>query len=343
MAENHPKPKSINGLMKYLREEKGMQISGSTQKKKLMNIGYYHGYKGYRYIRKPNNQIQYTNFDELMAIYEFDSCLKSLFYPYVMKIETALKSRVLETMVLTIQSDSFSDAYTKLLDNYKSFSTSGKSFSSPEKQRIQEDKFRKELKRRLDLRSRIYKIQSDSYSNNNKIAAHFLSHDLNLPLWAIFELLTLGEFGHLVSCLNINCRKTIVQSLGIYAHEDTKALLPQRIIYAIKDLRNAIAHNDVVFDTRFKSGNIDKQVSNVIRNRMNINDIDFSTITDYLILIIFILTLINERKTDIKHLIKEYAEIVEKLHSQVPSSVFNQIMRTDYKSKLNCLKKIFNL
>ena len=94
---------------------------------------------------------------------------------------------------------------------------------------------------------------------------------------------------------------------------------------------------------RFKSGNIDKQVSNVIRNRMNINDIDFSTITDYLILIIFILTLINESKTDIKHLIKEYAETVEKLHCQVPSSVFNQIMRTDYKSKLNCLKKIFNL
>jgi len=76
---------------------------------------------------------------------------------------------------------------------------------------------------------------------------------------------------------------------------------------------------------------------------MNISGIDFSTITDYLILLIFVLTLINENKTDIKHLIKEYAETVEKLHSQVPSSVFNQIMRTDYKSKLSCLKTIFNL
>ena len=337
------KPKTINGLMKYLRDEKGILIEGSSQKKKLKNIGYYHGYKGYRYIRKPGNKIPYKNFNELLAIYDFDSSLKALFYPYVMKIETSLKSRVLETMVASIKSDSFVDAYSKLLDNYKTFSTAGKSFKSMEKRQKQEERFIKELKRRLELRNRIYKIQSDAFSNNNQIAAHFLSHDLNMPLWAIFELLTLGEFGHLVSCLNFNCRKTIILDLGIETYEDTNALLPQRIIYAIKDLRNAIAHNDVVFDTRFKSGNIDKQISNVIHNRLNIDNVDFTTITDYLILIVFILTLIDESKTDIKYLIKRYQEIVEKLYNQIPNHVFNQIMNTDYKNKLKNLKKTFTL
>lgn len=42
--------KSINGLMKYLREEHNMRIGGSNDKKRLKNIGYYHGYKWYRYI-----------------------------------------------------------------------------------------------------------------------------------------------------------------------------------------------------------------------------------------------------------------------------------------------------
>lgn len=33
-------------------------------------------------------------------------------------------------------------------------------------------------------------------------------------------------------------------------------MMPQRLIYATKDLRNAIAHNDVIFDTRFRSGKL---------------------------------------------------------------------------------------
>ena len=34
--------KSINGLMKYLREKHKIQIEGSKDKIKLKNIGYYH-------------------------------------------------------------------------------------------------------------------------------------------------------------------------------------------------------------------------------------------------------------------------------------------------------------
>lgn len=39
-------PKTLNSLMKHLRES-GIAIGGSSQKRKLKNIGYYHGYKGY--------------------------------------------------------------------------------------------------------------------------------------------------------------------------------------------------------------------------------------------------------------------------------------------------------
>lgn len=44
------KPKSINALMAYMRDEKGLSISGSSDKKKLRYMGYFHGYKGYRFI-----------------------------------------------------------------------------------------------------------------------------------------------------------------------------------------------------------------------------------------------------------------------------------------------------
>lgn len=39
------KPKGINSLMKYMRDIKGINISGSIQNRKLRYMGYFHGYK----------------------------------------------------------------------------------------------------------------------------------------------------------------------------------------------------------------------------------------------------------------------------------------------------------
>lgn len=332
-------PKKTDGLMRYLRNEKGMQIAGSIQKRKLMNIGYYHGYKGYRYISVPSRQISYTTFDELVAVYDFDSRLKSLFYPSVMQIETAIKNYVLEVLISSIKSGNFLDIYAQLLDNYKMFSITGKSFPNNKARMRAEDKFKKALKYRLDLRNRIYKIQSDAYGNGNKIADHYLTQDVNLPIWAIFELLSLGEFGHFVSCLNLPCRSAISKELGIRQSDDTNALMPQRLIYATKDLRNAIAHNDVIFDTRFKKSKIDAQVSNAIENETGVQNLTFQTITDYLVLIIYQLKLLHVTKTELKRIVAGFEEAVETLRSQIPIQIFNQIIYSNSNSKIVQLKK----
>lgn len=332
-------PKSTDSLMRYLRDKKGIAISGSSQKRKLMNIGYYHGYKGYRYINTPSNKIPYTKFEELVSIYDFDAQLKSLFYPFVMLIETALKNYVLDILVTSAHSESFIDIFNQQLDNYKMFSTAGKTYGSSTALQKAEDKFKHELKRRLDLRNRIYKVQTDAYGNGNKIADHYFRKDSNLPIWATFELLSLGEFGHFVSCLNMKCRLDISKKLGIRPTDDTNAMMPQRLIYATKDLRNAIAHNDVIFDTRFRTGKIDKQVGNAISNVTNIKNLSFKTITDYLILIIFELKLLHVSKTEMKRIISGFEDIVEKLRSNIPASIFNQIIYTDNHAKLSLLKK----
>ena len=332
------KPKTINGLMKYLRDSKGLNISGSSQKRKLMNIGYYHGYKGYRYIDKPSNRVPFTQFEELIAVYDFDMQLKALFYPYVMQIETALKNYVLEAIVESIHSDSFVDVYAMLLDNYKYFSTTGKTFRSTYDRERAEDKFKKELQKRLDLRNRIYGVQANAFKNDNKIAHHFLSKDKSLPIWGIFELLSLGEFGHFVSCLNKPCRSLISKKLGIQQSDDTNAMMTQRLIYTTKDLRNAIAHNDVVFDTRFKTGSIDKQISNAISNATKVTGITFDTITDYLVILVYQLKLIGISKTELRRLISGFTEVQERLRSTIPTGVYNQIIHTDNGRKIQALK-----
>ena len=92
------------------------------------------------------------------------------------------------------------------MDDYKRLSPKGGPGQSPAERRRGEERFKSALKHRLDVRDRIYAVQTKAYQADDPIAAYYLRQDRSLPLWAIFELLSLGEFGHLVSCLNQRCR-----------------------------------------------------------------------------------------------------------------------------------------
>lgn len=230
-------PKSIDGLMRYLRDKKGIEISGSAQKRKLRNIGYYHGYKGYRFVGTSTNTVPYTNFDQVQAFYDFDMRLKAILYPQLMFIETALKNYVLEELIRFGNSDNFNYIYTTLLTDHVRLQVGSGSYKDA-------------LKRRLSLRDRVYSALTREY-DKNAIIQHFYHNDSSVPIWAIFEVLTLGEFGTFFWCLNYDVRKAVSKSLGLYQATDTDAFLTKKIIFAIRDLRNAVAHNDIVFDTRF--------------------------------------------------------------------------------------------
>ena len=57
-------PKTLNSLMKHLRDG-GIAIDGSAQKRRLKNIGYYHGYKGYRFAGNASNRLPLTDFSQV--------------------------------------------------------------------------------------------------------------------------------------------------------------------------------------------------------------------------------------------------------------------------------------
>lgn len=321
------KPKNINGLMKYLRDQKGMDIKGSSQKLRLRNMGYYHGYKGYRYIGTPSKNINFTKFAELESIYNFDKKLKALLYPHVMFIETALKNYVLEALVENSKSENFNDIYNTLLTDYKRFATKNK------------NDYKAALKKRLGLRDQIYRVQTKAYGNKNRIAEHYYQKDNNLPIWAIFELLSLGEFGTFVACIESNTRRNISLKLGIKQSDDSHAMLTERLIFTIKDLRNAIAHNDVIFDARFRKGSIDNQVINAVTNATGVKGITFETIVDYIILIVYMLDLFGLKKTEIKKFVREFEIIKEELRKEIPTSYYNQIIHSNVNNKLSQVKK----
>lgn len=90
-------PKTTNGLMRHLRNDCCVKVS-SSDKRKLQLIGYYHGYKGYRFVKTGRSPLPISSFKEIVELYNFDMDLKTALYPWVMRLETSLKSCVLEVI-----------------------------------------------------------------------------------------------------------------------------------------------------------------------------------------------------------------------------------------------------
>ena len=319
------KPKSINSLMAYMRDVKNVDIKGSTDKKKLRYMGYFHGYKGYRYYNRPTNLYSFRSFDEIQAIYDFDMSIKTMFYPEIMFLETALKNYVLEVVIYETQSKRFADIYAKVLTDYKSYSIASK-------------EYKKSIGKRMNLRNKVYSLISRDYGKRY-IVNHFYDKDQPLPIWAIFELISLGEFGVFLDCLNQKVSKKISKSVGIKNSYDGDGKLLPLIVYTLKDLRNAVAHNNTLFDTRFKTGKVNQRIAKCISAETGITNITFDSIVDYVILIAYMMKLLECPKTKVQSFIRRFEKCCDELRGKVTTSIFITIVYTDTRNKLALLKK----
>lgn len=319
------KPKSINALMAYMRDVKGLNISGSNDKKKLRYMGYFHGYKGYRYHNNPANTYTFNSFDEVQAIYEFDMSIKTIFYPEIMFLETTFKNYVLEVVLEEAKSKRFADIYAKLLTDYKSYPIGSR-------------EYKKAINKRMNLRNKVYSVISRDYGKRF-IVNHYYDKDQPLPIWAIFELISLGEFGTFIDCLAPDTRKKVSKSVGIKVVYDRDGKLLPIIVYTLKDLRNSVAHNNTVFDTRFKTGNVNTRIASFISAETGIRNIKFESIVDYVILISYMMKILNCPKKKVMAFIRSFEKNCEELRTKVSTSIFNTIVYTDTRTKLKLLKK----
>lgn len=224
-------PKTLNALMKHLRGC-GVAISGSYQKRKLKNIGYYHGYKGYRFAKKASERLPLTDIKQIITLYDVDMSLKALFYPPLMSIETTLKNYTLEAVLQKAGSERFEAIWRTCLTDYKSYT--GRTY-------------RDAWGKRQRLRRSIDDIIFQNH-DSRAVIRHFRDSDKDVPIWAIFEVMTLGNFGVFFDCLNRDVKAAVAKDLGMPSNPTLGAEFRIReIIFALKDLRNAIAHNGVIF------------------------------------------------------------------------------------------------
>lgn len=264
---------TIYQLMKYLRKHHSVAVK-SNQAQALRNIGYYHGYKGYRFIRQPRQRISFTSLDEVIALNSFDMQLKTLFYPKVMFIENALKSYVIESVLLDSKSENLDVIFNRSITN--------------------------------------------------------------------FESLTLGEFGTFFSCANSNVKLNTSHILHLPSNLDSDGKLTEYIIYTIKDLRNAVAHNNAIFDTRFQTSRINQRLISLLEVETGISNLDFKYIDAYVVLITYTLRKMGETKTSCKQFISSFITCTDALRSQLSANVCNQILGTQQRSHLKALQNFLS-
>ena len=313
-------PKTLNSLMKHLRDS-GIDINGSGQKRRLKNIGYYHGYKGYRFAGTASNRLPLTDFSQVIALYDFDTQLKTLFYSRVMAIETALKNYTLEAVLRDARSEAFEDIWRTSLTDYRS--CSGRSY-------------REAWERRQRLRSEIDGIIFDY--RKRPVIGHFRDADKDTPIWALFEVMTLGNFGAFYDCLDRRAKTAIVRDLGMPTNLESELRLKD-IIFALKDFRNAIAHNGVIVDVRFKSGSINTGVAQLLKQETGVGKIDFTDITDYVILLVYLMRRMGFTKTECKQLVAGYESILEKYRAELPFIIYSKLIKTSAHGKLTALRQ----
>ena len=320
--------KTTDGLMRHLRNN-GIAISGSTQKRQLMNTGYFHGYKGYRFFKNAHNSLPFVSYDEVYATIQYDSALKALFYGKMMYIETAVKNIALESIMVNANSENIQDMYDKVVSGYNNAPAS---FTIEQKKKLQQNK--------LNLQNSIQSNLAYAYKKDNPKITHFYNNVgySGVPTWAMFEIMTMGDLGYLLSCLTYDIRNDISQRLGINVSCDTGRQLIYKYIYTLKDLRNAIAHNSVVFDTRFRNIDLTSAMKQCLILEIGLPYVNFKTIGDYVILMCYYMKLLRVSKTELKAFIRDFERTTEDYINSVSPNVAAIVIHSDLSVRMNFLK-----
>lgn len=317
---------SIYQLMKYLRKTHNISVK-SNQAQALRNIGYYHGFKGYRFIGKDTQKIAFTSLDEVIALNKYDMQLKTILYPKVMFLENALKSYAIEALLQDSKSENWDTIYGKSITAYKAHTRGSKAYTS-------------EYTKRMNLRGKINSALVRDYKKRS-VVSHFFDKDASIPIWAIFETLTLGEFGTLFDCSNQNVKAYVSNVMYLPSHYNNESIT-KSFIFTLKDLRNAIAHNNVIFDTRFNTTSINRTLISMLENETKIQNIDFKYMDAYIIIITYFLRKMGETKTSCKQFVATYEQQTEYLRKKLPGSICNRIIGTQHRQNMIQLQKFIS-
>lgn len=281
---------TLKKLINHIRKVDKISIKDSDEKY-LSLMGYFHGYQACRFVRtdSPHNSLNIKRFSQIRNIYNVNDQLKLLFYPIIMQLETALKSRIIDILASNHHCY-LHDIFANCLNGYKDI--------IPHNSKLRR-KRRDRIKNKYRIEGKLYNAMSRNIGNDT--INYYVKRNQEVPIWAIFEFITLGTFGYFVDLLNLDIRKKLEESIGIidnqdlkmmdnYSHDDIykKYTFICTHLFLLNDLRDAVAHNKIIFDCRFRSANSSEAVKYQLRRKFHMKQpVTFNSIVDYFTLTSF--------------------------------------------------------
>ena len=123
---------------------------------------------------------------------------------------------------------------------------------------------------------------------------------------------------------------------------DTNRTLLSEILFTLKALRNSVAHNNIIFDTRFKDRKINTVLKKWVEKETGIQNITLYSLVDYIIIICCLLKRIDFTGMRAQNLLATYKRENQNLQNAVTTSIYNVIMQQSVPTKINLLESYLN-
>ena len=217
-------------LIHKLKDEKKLGISDTDYAIRLLKEHSYFalisGYKG-PFKQKDGTYKLHVSIQDIYALYSFDDNLRTLFLQYILKIEKHVKSLI---------SYSFCEAYGEEQQHY--LNATKYNYTAINQDEVNE------------LITRLTKITNDP--KNYPYIKHQKKQHGNIPLWVMMKALTLGTVSKMYSFLPQSIQHNVSKEFE-YVHE---GMLTQ-MLDLLARVRNVCAHNERLFDYKYRKGTID--------------------------------------------------------------------------------------
>ena len=134
-------------------------------------------------------------------------------------------------------------------------------------------------------------------------------------------------------------RENILRQLNMLdISTDTNRMLLSSMLYTLKSLRNSVAHNNIIFDTRFKDRKISTILKKWIEKETNIQNITLYSLIDYIIIVCCVLKRIDFNKIRAANLLEKYKEENQRLSDRVPTNIYQTILQQNVANKISKLE-----
>lgn len=279
-------------------KERNLIINEEKAKEIFRDNNYYYlinGYKGL-FLDKNSEEEKYiegATLEEIFALYNFDSELRSVFLKYILKIE-----RRMDTYIAY----EFSKQYGE--QNY----LIGANFNNNSK--ITDSRIKSLI---ADINSNI----STQRKNGNEMLRHYRAQYGYIPLWVLIRIITFGQISKFYDLMKQQDQNKVAKKFGVREKE------LKTYIHNLAIIRNICAHDEKLYDIRLKNAimqnDIHKHFNLTLQNGQYVNGF-----RDLFSIVIILKVLLNEEE------FKEFYNIVineiKKLENKIKSIEFSEVL-----------------